>query len=397
MKTIELYILRRATTMFFAAFLTTLAMVWITQAITRVNLITDSGGSIGAFFKVATYQLPMVMPEVLPFSVAIGLGVTFATMNTDSELVVIHAAGAGRMTLVRPALILATAAAILSFTLTMVFAPSLRMDMRMVIAESRGDLLSAIIEEGTFNRIEKDLFIQVAKRGAGGQLSGIFVADMRDDKMQLDYYARDGMVVRHEDRNLLVMRDGEVHRKGVDGAVSVIRFTSYSFNLDAFAADTGKTPTIFPKDRPFSYLLSPDPNDPVMKHNPRAFRLEIDRRLSDWMLTIVSALVVLAVAMTPVSHRQARVPPLVSSLAIVMLVRWLTFLVAGQAKKSELISLLQYVIPIAMGLIAIRFIAANRSMEIPLRWVEAGGDMFRRAAENLAALRWRLRGQRVAR
>lgn len=383
--------------MFFAAFLTTLAMVWITQAITRVNLITDSGGSIGAFFKVATYQLPMVMPEVLPFAVAIGLGVTFATMNTDSELVVIHAAGASRMTLVRPALILATAAAVLSFTLTMVFAPSLRMDMRLVIAESRGDLLSAIIEEGTFNRIEKDLFIQVAKRGAGGQLSGIFVADMRDDKMQLDYYARDGMVVRHEDRNLLVMRDGEVHRKGADGAISVIRFTSYSFNLDAFAADTGKTPTIFPKDRPFSYLLAPDPNDPVMKHNPRAFRLEIDRRLSDWMLTIVSALVVLAVAMTPVSHRQARVPPLVSSLAIVMLVRWLTFLVAGQAKKSELISLLQYAIPMVMALIAIRYIAANRSMEIPLRWVEVAGDLFRRIAERLAAMRWRLRGQRVAR
>ena len=49
MKLIERYILRRASLMFVATLVPLLGIVWVTQALTNINLVTDSGQSTFAF------------------------------------------------------------------------------------------------------------------------------------------------------------------------------------------------------------------------------------------------------------------------------------------------------------------------------------------------------------
>ena len=98
MKLIERYIFRRAAMMFLATLLPLLGIVWTTQALTNVNLVTDSGQSIFAFLKLATLILPSVIPIILPFALLIGVTQTLSTMNTDSELTVLNAAGSSRAT-----------------------------------------------------------------------------------------------------------------------------------------------------------------------------------------------------------------------------------------------------------------------------------------------------------
>ena len=71
MKLIERYIFRRASIMFFATLLPLLGIVWVTQALNSVNLVTDSGQSITAFLKLATLILPSVVPIILPFAFVI--------------------------------------------------------------------------------------------------------------------------------------------------------------------------------------------------------------------------------------------------------------------------------------------------------------------------------------
>jgi lipopolysaccharide export system permease protein len=96
MKLLETYILRRVGQMFLVALLPVLAIIWTTQVLQRINLVTDSGQSIGSFAKLATLILPSIIPVVLPFALVIGVTQTLTTMNNDSELAVIDAAGARR-------------------------------------------------------------------------------------------------------------------------------------------------------------------------------------------------------------------------------------------------------------------------------------------------------------
>lgn len=390
MKTVERYIFRRAFAMFLSTLVAVSLIVWITQALTRVNVISDSAGSVVAFLTIASLTLPKSILEVVPFAVAIGLAQTFATMNTDSELAVINASGAGRMTVIKPALALAAIASLVVFVLDTTLAPASWRAMRQVISDARGDLLTSVIQEGGFSRIEKNLFVQVAERKSGGRLSGIFVADQRDPKLDLAYYSKEGTVVKKDGLSILVMSDGEVHRSAPGGSVSVVRFSAYAFDLDSLKSDSGGGIVLFPKDQTLSYVLNPPSDDPIFKRRPGLFRSDANRRLTSWLIPIVFSLLVVGVAANPVSHRQARIPPLLTVLALALLLRWAILVVENRATGSIFFAWGQYLLPVTALVAAVAAIAGNRRMKAEFHSTEKAIEAINRLAARYPALRSRL-------
>lgn len=392
MKVVERYILRRTFAMSLGALLWTLAISWTTQVLARINLVTDSGQSALTFFELATLILPSVIPIIVPFALIIAVAQTLSTMNTDSELVVISAAGGSRWIIMRPILALAVLASVFSFAIDNGVDPYARERGRQLVAAARADLLSLVIQEGTFRKVDDGLYVQVAERLPDGRLGGIFVADSRQEGVDLVYYAKTGAVVQDSEKSMLIMSDGVVHRKSPNGELSVIRFTSYAFDLSAFSAAAG-TVTMFPKDRTLQYLINPDPNDKVYQNNPQAFRAELHRRLTEWLYPLVCALIALAVAGDARSHRESRINPLVTSITIALFVRWLGFFVTNQAQTKPLFSPLAYAVPIAASLIALAFIRSNRTMELPVSWAEGISDWMRRSSDRMTLLWLRLTGR----
>jgi lipopolysaccharide export system permease protein len=66
MKLLETYILRRVGQMFLVALLPVLAIIWTTQVLQRINLVTDSGQSIGSFAKLATLSFRLSFRSSCP-------------------------------------------------------------------------------------------------------------------------------------------------------------------------------------------------------------------------------------------------------------------------------------------------------------------------------------------
>ncbi|MEK1926910.1 MAG: LPS export ABC transporter permease LptF [Rhizobium giardinii] len=365
MKLIERYILRRATGMFLATLLPLMAIVWTTQALASVNLVTDSGQSILAFLKLATLILPSIIPLILPFALVIGVAQTLTAMNADSELTVLNAAGASRMTIIRPVLYLGIALSVLSFAVDNFVEPYSRMAVRKMIATAHADLLSSVVQENTFRKIADGLYVQVAARRSGGVLHGIFVADSRNPAYELVYYAREGAV--DENGSALVMKDGEVHRKLPDSNVSIIKFDSYAFDLTDLTKMAGEA-TIRAKDRDLFFLLNPDPKDPVYEKNPMSFSAELHRRFTEWTFPLLFALIALVVSSDARSHREARMHPMITALLTCLFVRWATFYAANSAEESAAFVPVMYLIPLATGYLAVRQLIGNKRLEIPLTW-----------------------------
>lgn len=363
MKLIERYILRRASLMFVATLVPLLGIVWVTQALASVNLVTDSGQSIFAFLKLATLIIPSVIPIILPFALVIGVSQTLTVMNADSELTVLNSAGASRITIIRPVMILAIAMSFVSFAVDNFAEPYSRTAVRKMIATAHADMLSSVVQENTFRKITDGLYVQVAERRNGGVLEGLFVADTRDPRFELVYYAREGAV--DENSSALVMKDGEVHRKLPDGDVSIIKFDSYAFDLTDLTQSVGKS-NIRAKDRDLFYLLDPDPADPQYKKNPGAFTAELHRRFTEWLLPAVFGLIALVVSADARSHREARVHPMLTALLTALFVRWASFYASNNAEESAYFIPIMYLIPIVTAALAIRFLGRNKSLDIPV-------------------------------
>lgn len=377
---IERYLLRRMTSVFLAATISTLTIAWTVQVLNRINLVTDTGQSAFAFLQLATLILPNVVPEILPIAVAIGVAHALTTMNTDSELVVINAAGTPRMTLAKPVLVLAAAACVVTFLVHNVLAPATRERVREMISEARAGLISKLIQEGAFRRIDDNLFLQIGERRPDGQLGSIFVADSRTKDVDLIYYARTGVLGEKDGANFLAMRDGEIHRNRPGEPVSIIRFNSYVFDLAEFTPQAGKI-NLWPKDRPLTYLLDPDPDDTYLKTAPGLFFAEIHSRLTTWLNPLVFGLIALSVAGNARSHREARLHPMVSTMAAVLFVRWMGYFSFGKADQSAFFGYMLYVIPLGTMALTGWLFATSRTLELPAHQAErlqAFGDAVRR-------------------
>jgi lipopolysaccharide export system permease protein len=374
MKLLEIYILRRILQMFLVTLLPVLTIIWTIQVLGRINLVTDTGQSMGSFVTLATFILPTIIPVVLPFALAIGITQTLTAMNNDSELPVIDAAGASRSIIYRPVLVLAALLSIFSFVVANFVEPPARVAARQMVAAAYADLLSSVIEEKTFRSIEDGLYVQISERHSGRVLTGLFVVDYRDPNFDLIYYAKQGSI--DEGGTSLTMQDGEVHRKTPDGRISIIKFASYAFDLSAMTASEG--PSLGATDRSLAFLLNPDPADPHVQGSPGSYRSELHGRLTEWLFPLMFAFISLVVAGDSRSHRQTRLHPMVTALILAFGLRWLGFTLKNVVKQDEAYILLMYLLPVATIAGCSYLLATHKTIRMPIVVSNVLGQMLRR-------------------
>lgn len=385
MKVLERYLLRRILVQFAAATAASLGIVWIIQALTRINLVTDTGQSIGSFLYLSLLILPAIVPIVMPFAVLIATAQTLNTMNTDSELAVLNASGAPKLMIYKPIMIVAVLAAIITFLIGNLVEPYARQKGRVLVSEARADFLSLVIQEGSFRQVEKNVFMQVAERKEGGVLGGLFVSDSRDPAFDMIYYAREGSVLKRDDANLLLMADGEIHRRTLaDGQVSIVRFTSYAFDLSEFSASTGK-PSLLPKDQTTQYLWSPDPNDKIFQTRPLLLSSELHKRLAEWIYPLAFGMIAIGACAKVRSHREPAWSAMFNAVAAAFILRWIGIFVEDAAEKSRLVLPLIYLVPLAGIFVPALMSVRNIPIEMPKRitlWFSRLTDRLRAAIDN---------------
>ncbi|MCD4511176.1 LPS export ABC transporter permease LptF [Brucella pseudogrignonensis] len=393
MKLIELYILRRVAIMFFAVLGAAVGITWTVQVLQRVDFLTTSGQSIQTIIQFSSLLIPSAIPLVMPFALIIAITQTLSTMNQDSELVVINASGAPRSAVMRPILMLAAIISVVSFLVANYVDPYARMNMRAMIANASADLLNVVVQEGSFRKLADNLYIQIAERRGDGSIGGLFIADSRDPTLDLIYYAADGNIASTPAGDMLLMKDGEVQRRDVsDGTVSIIKFNSYAFDLSQFTS-AGDDFVIYAKDRPLTYLLNPDPNDPILQTRPLRYKAELHRRLTEWLYPVVFALIALAFAGDSRSHREARVSASFSAISTALLVYWAGYFSADRADKDETYIVMMYLVPIGVMLVTGFALLTGRRVGLPDKWSDRILDSYDRLKRNITATSDRLLGR----
>lgn len=357
MKILERYIFSRVARMFLAVLVPIIAILWLTQVLGRIDLVTDSGQSIVSFITLATLILPTVIPTVLPFAVVLGTAQTLTAMNNDSELAVIDAGGAARSVVYKPVLLFAVLLCAFSFVLDNYIEPKSRAQARVVIASVYADLLSSVIEEKTFREVEDGLFIQISQRMSGRVLKGLFVADYREPDNAYIYYAKEGAV--DPGGSQLIMKDGQVQREDAAGNVSIVQFDSYSFDLSALTEDRSQT-SRRATDRGLGYLLNPPKDDPDYLGNPGAYRAELTRRLTDWTLPLTYAIFTILIVGDARSHRERRMPPMATAFGLALFLRLASHFSTNQAENDPAFIYIAYAIAIMTLLLGVYLLLKPR-------------------------------------
>ena len=373
MNLIERYIFRRAAQLTLTTLLATTVVVLITQVLVYVNVLTDSGQAISTFFNLALMLVPAMIMVVTPFALLIGASQTLSAMNADSELAVIEAAGGSQKITAKPIVILGLILTVMSLGIALFVEPWSNRQIRSLVTEAGADLVRLAVQSGSFKRLEDNLFIQIAEQQPGGAFGGIFIADMRDPVTELIYYAKRGAIVEQSGTELLVMTEGEIHRKATASKdVSIIQFASYAIDFSQFGP-AGKTTSFFPKERSTAFLLNPDPNDFFLKQRPHLIRSELNRRFSEWLFPVAFALIATYFAGMARSNRQERLWSLAVAAIVALTFRGFGFFAANGSGSSTGLLVMTYATPLSAIALFSGLLLTGRQLHIP-QWLVNGGS-----------------------
>ncbi len=389
MKLIERYIFKKAGVATLAILLSLAGVVWIVQALGRIDVITTQGQSLVAYFMLTTLVIPMLFLAVIPVALLLGTVATVTTLNTNSELVVINASGASNRIVMKPFIILALLVSLFTgFVGHFVIAWSLT-SLKDYSREMKADLVSIIVKEGSFTEVEKGLTFHVAKRLPDGRLSGILISDDREEGKSQIYLAREGLLSRTSDTAVLYLRHGEIQQKDrIDNSSSIIRYDSYAFDLNTLSAKEPAS-TRRPKERTTPELLFPDPDDSYLKKQPELFTSEIHQRFSEMLWPFAYVMVILAFCGQARSSRQGYGSAIGTGMIVLVIARGFAFSAASSIKANESVAVFLYIIPLAAIIWSGFYLYHNRLVTMP-GWLQPGYDRMTAAStEQMEALRQR--------
>lgn len=287
------YILYQLAGPFLIVTLTLTGIVWLTQSLRFLDLIINKGLSIGGFLYLTLLLLPGFLTIILPIAAFVAILYVYYRMETESEILVMRAAGLSHLALMRPALVMATGVTAVTFLLSLYLMPlgfRTFKDLQFVV---RNNFAPVLIQEGTFNNIVSGVTVYVRERSGNGELSGILIHDSRDPERPVTVMAERGALVMTEDGPRVVMVNGNRQEVELDrGVLSLLYFDQYSLDLGGIA----ESPAYRWREGGERYLRELfDPGDtPDDIKSADKLRAEGHRRLVTPLYTLALALIAVA-------------------------------------------------------------------------------------------------------
>ena len=346
MTRLDRYVFRAAGTAFLGTLMVLAGMIWVTQALRELDIMTTQGQTIVAFIVITSLALPALVLGLAPAALFMGVAHTLFRMNSDSEIVVASAAGISTWRFLRPLVILAILVAIGCTALSMELVPAAMRQFRYEITRVRADVVAFIAQPGRFTPLAQGMVFNVRERNANGVLGGIFINDARNPNEVNTYLADRGQIVDTEKGTFLILEDGAIHRRTPGKADSnVVEFERYAFDLSPFTAGGDNTVYRAP-ERTFRELLNPSPDDPAYQKDPGRFTEEIHRRLSLPLYVLAFFSIAVAALAEPRTTREGRGLALAGTAPFVVALQVVSFGLINQVRHNADLVPVVYLVPI---------------------------------------------------
>ncbi|MDJ0613482.1 MAG: LptF/LptG family permease [Rhizobiaceae bacterium] len=380
MKLIERYIFGKALYASLIILGALVGVVWIVQALREIDIIASNGQTILTYFTITIMLVPNIALAIVPVALMLSAIHTINGMNSNSELVVVTASGCSNWTIAKPLLVLALICSLITGLVAHLISPYSLQHVKKLVTEMRADLVSVVLQEGSFNSIGNGLTFHVAERGASGLLKGILISDDREEDSSAIFSAKEGVVVRTPAGSFLTLKDGEIQQTSKkDGSVTLIKYQSYAFDLSSFSGNK-QAGALRPKERPTWELFNPDPDDKIYQARPNRFGQEIHERFSEMLWPFANIFIILAFSGQARSSRQSFASAITSAAIVLVVARAMGFSAVTALKTDPAAVIYVYALPLSCIAFGAYFVFSNKPAELP----KSAGDRIDRLTGNLS-------------
>ena len=343
MGSISRYIFRTTFGAFMIVLVSLTAVIWVTQALRDFDIMTSQGQTILVFIGITGLIIPLLVLVIAPIALLIVVAHVLNKLCSDSEIIVMNAAGMSPWRLFRAFLNVAIVVSLIVGIIGAYFAPKgLRM-LRDWITEVRTNVVTTVLQPGRFLELQPGVTIRLRERRPNGDLYGIFVDDQRNPKERATVFAERGELVERDGATFLVMQNGVAQRQEANQRdPTMVRFDRYVFDLSQFSSGAQAVKYSI-RERYLWQLLFPDPKDPLFVEQPGQFRAELHDRLIAPLYPLAFVVIAFAYLGAPRTTRQSRNMSLLGAITGVGLLRLAGFASTVLGVNAPWMLSLQYI------------------------------------------------------
>ena len=361
-------------------------VVWLDTAVRDLDLMTSQGQTTLAFLGIMSLAIPQLVLIIAPIALVISAAHTLNRLATDSELIVLNAAGISPWRLFRAFMAAAAVVCALVLVLNAYVSPLCLRELRTLATRARADFVANIVQPGRFIPLERGLTFHIRERQADGLLLGVFLDDRRDPKEQSTILAEQGKIVQNEQGTYLFLQNGNIQRHAVDAHdPTIVLFDRYAFDLSRLAgANQSATITYSVRERYTWDLVHPDPRDAEVMREPGQFRAELHDRLIAPFYPLAFTIIAFAYLGAPRTTRQSRTWSLASAVGAVATLRLIGFASMVFGMKYPVALTFQYVAVFSVTALCLMAISQAVIIEPPAFMVRAVQAVTDRLARQFA-------------
>jgi lipopolysaccharide export system permease protein len=325
MGSLSRYVFRSTFGAFLVVLVSLTAVIWVTQALRDIDLLTNQGQTVLVFVGITGMIVPLLVMIIAPIALLIAVVHTLNRMSTDSELIVISGAGVSPWVLFRSFLNVAAVVAVLVALLSAYIAPQGLRNLRDWLTAVSADLVANVVQPGRFTTVEGGLTIHIRERSPGGQLLGVFVDDQRNPLERITVLAEKGEMLENDNGKFLLLQNGSVQRQETkQNDPTVVVFDRYAFDLSRFTGATGAVKYSV-RERYIWQLMFADRSDPLYVEQPAQFRAELNDRLVAPLYPIAFVIIAFIYLGPAQTTRQSRTMSLLGAIGAVATLRLIGF------------------------------------------------------------------------
>src|SRR5579862_1093598 len=145
MKSLSWYVFRTTIVAFLITLITLTVVIWFTQAMRDFDLITSQRQTLLVFVGITGLIIPLLVMMIAPIALVLAVAHVLNKLGSDSEIIVMNAAGLSPWRLLTPFLAAALVVSLLVSAIAVYISPVSLRELRDWAAQVRADILTNIV------------------------------------------------------------------------------------------------------------------------------------------------------------------------------------------------------------------------------------------------------------
>ena len=232
---LDRYIFREILTPFFLSIAALTLVLFLQRMFRLAELVVSKGATVSSTAKLFAYIMPSFLVMTIPMSFLMATLMAFSQLCADSEVTAMKASRISLYNMMRPVMLFAVLAFMVSALTSLIVAPAANHALRVHLFNLVKSRALVGIEPGVFTSTFDGMVIYVDKMESLDDMKGIFISDERSAKEPYAIVAQRGRLIADpESLNVtLAMNQGAIHALPRDEqSYSTMDFDSGNLYLD---------------------------------------------------------------------------------------------------------------------------------------------------------------------